>query len=168
MRGAGRSASSRVGGHDPPGRHADFADCPPSERHGRRRPHGPGGDADRARAAIANSTADATVVLAHWGNEYETEPAERVRTLAASFVQSGAALIIGTHPHVIGTVEDIDGARVYYSLGNFVFDQYWEPSVRCGLTVKATFTKEKEGTAISFQEERVGMRTNGRTAPGCL
>ncbi|MEK7511096.1 MAG: CapA family protein [Patescibacteria group bacterium] len=126
-----------------------------------------GGDAERARRAISESTADATVVLAHWGNEYETEPSDRIRTLAASFVSAGADLIIGSHPHVIGSVEEVGSARMYYSLGNFVFDQYWEPSVRCGLVVKATFIKGEEGTRITYEEEQVGMKNTGATVPGC-
>ena len=122
-----------------------------------------GGDAQRAREAIASSQADAVVVLAHWGSEYETAPPERVRELARSFVTAGADLIIGSHPHVIGAVEDIEGTRVYYSLGNFVFDQYWEPGVRCGLAVKATFAKE----GITYEETRVGMKQDGSTVLGC-
>lgn len=125
------------------------------------------GDAERARRVIESSTADATVVLAHWGNEYEAEPPERVRELARSFAATGADLVIGSHPHVIGSVEDIGQTRVYYSLGNFVFDQYWEPSVRCGLAVTATFTKRGSGTGISYEEAQIGMHNNGTTMLGC-
>jgi gamma-polyglutamate biosynthesis protein CapA len=127
------------------------------------------GDADRARHAIAaaEGQGDVTVVLAHWGSEYETEPSPRVRELARSFVDAGADLIIGTHSHVIGAVEDIGGARVYYSLGNFVFDQYFEPSVRCGLAVKATLIKKEGATTIRFDETRIGMESSGQTVLGC-
>lgn len=126
-----------------------------------------GGDAARAREAIEGADADATVVLAHWGNEYEAEPPARVRELARSFASAGADLVIGSHPHVIGAVEDIGSTRVYYSLGNFVFDQYWEPSVRCGLSVMATFAKDADGTTIQYAETEVGMQRDGRTVLGC-
>lgn len=124
-------------------------------------------DGERALHAIERADADAVIVLAHWGTEYENEPPARIRELARSFVLAGADLVIGSHPHVIGTVEDIGTARVYYSLGNFVFDQYWEPSVRCGLAITATFRKEKEGTRVQYDEARVGMRSNGATVLGC-
>lgn len=126
-----------------------------------------GGDAERARSAIASADADAVVVLAHWGNEYETEPPERVRALAQTFAAAGADLIIGSHPHVIGAIEDIGTTRVYYSLGNFIFDQYWEPSVRCGLAVNATFIKGEQGTSIQYAETEVGMKNDGATTLGC-
>src|SRR3989344_5991722 len=84
---------------------------------------------DRAREAGA----DFVVVLAHCGDDYESDPPPRIRQLAATFAASGADLIVGTHSHVIGQMEDIGKTRVFYSLGNFIFDQYWDASVRCGL-----------------------------------
>ncbi|HYF29251.1 MAG TPA: CapA family protein [Candidatus Paceibacterota bacterium] len=126
-----------------------------------------GGDADRAMQEVAGSTADVTVVLAHWGTEYEAEPLPRVRKLAGDFAAAGADLIIGSHPHVIGAVEDIGTTRVYYSLGNFVFDQYFDQNVRCGLAVKATVRKGKSGVALAFEETKVGMRSDGATVLGC-
>ncbi|MES2994716.1 MAG: CapA family protein [Patescibacteria group bacterium] len=129
-----------------------------------------GGDSARARQALesdAAQSADAVIVLAHWGSEYETAPPARVRELARAFANAGADLIIGTHSHVVGEVEDIGNTRVYYSLGNFVFDQYWTPSVRCGLAVTATFIKEGDATNTRYAETNVGMRKDGATALGC-
>lgn len=107
---------------------------------------------------------DAIVVLAHWGEEYKEEPPGHIRELAKQMSDAGADLIIGTHSHVIGISEDIGKTRVYYSLGNFVFDQYFEDRVRCGLAVRAVV---EDGGGISFEEERVGMERDGRTVRGC-
>jgi poly-gamma-glutamate synthesis protein (capsule biosynthesis protein) len=127
------------------------------------------GDAERARAALrsASSTADFVVLMTHWGNEYESTPPMRVRQLAYGFVAAGADLIIGTHSHVIGEVEELAGRRIYYSLGNFIFDQYWMPEVRCGLTVLATVTKKDGVTTAAYAETPVGMDTDGSTGPVC-
>lgn len=125
------------------------------------------GDAERVRELLRTTTADVVIVLAHWGSEYAVEPPARVRELAHTFADAGADLIIGTHPHVIGSVEEIGTTRVYYSLGNFVFDQYWEPSVRCGLAVTATVTADEDGTRIRYAETRVGMNNAGATVLGC-
>ena len=127
-------------------------------------------DAEKTREAITRASeagADFVVVLAHWGNEYESAPPPRVRTLAATFAAAGAHLIIGTHPHVIGEVEDIGSTRVYYSLGNFVFDQYWNESVRCGLAVSLTLTKVGTTTTASYIEQNVGLTRSGATVLGC-
>ena len=78
-----------------------------------------------ADLAIAEEQADFTVVLLHWGNEYQTYASENQKMWANFFLERGTDLIIGTHPHVIQPVEwyeDEDGNRmlVYYSIGNFI------------------------------------------------
>lgn len=82
------------------------------------------------------------VVYTHWGTEYRATSTPRVQNLAHSFVDAGAALIIGSHPHVIEEREAYKGVYIYYSLGNFVFDQYFSPEVQQGLLVRATFSKK--------------------------
>jgi poly-gamma-glutamate capsule biosynthesis protein CapA/YwtB (metallophosphatase superfamily) len=52
-------------------------------------------------------------------------------------------LIIGAHPHVIQEEEMYKSVPIYYSLGNFIFDQYWEESVRNGLGVHITIQDKK-------------------------
>jgi poly-gamma-glutamate synthesis protein (capsule biosynthesis protein) len=41
---------------------------------------------------------------------------------ARTFVDAGADLIIGSHPHVIQGKERYKNALIFYSLGNFIFD----------------------------------------------
>ena len=81
------------------------------------------------------------VVYTHWGEEY-IPPIQRVRDLAHSFVDAGAAIDIGSHPHVIQEVEEYNGKKIYYSLGNFIFDQYFRDDVRKGLVVKVVFDEK--------------------------
>jgi len=111
--------------------------------------------------------ADLVVVMSHWGDEYIPEPPERVRAHFSQFKDAGANLIIGSHPHIIGIREDIDGMRVYYSLGNFVFDQYWNPEVRCGLAVTVEVLKKRDTVEFVYEETKVGMERDGRTVLGC-
>ncbi len=66
---------------------------------------------------------DFVIVSIHWGIEYKDKPTEKQRENATKFVESGADSIIGHHPHVLQGLEYIDGKPVFYSLGNFVFDQ---------------------------------------------
>jgi len=80
------------------------------------------------------------VVYTHWGDEYVAAP-ERVKELAHSFIDAGAAIVIGSHPHVVQENETYKGKYIYYSLGNFIFDQYWNESVRRGLLLHITFTQ---------------------------
>ncbi|KND47244.1 MAG: poly-gamma-glutamate synthesis protein (capsule biosynthesis protein) [Parcubacteria bacterium C7867-004] len=67
---------------------------------------------------------DYTIVEVHWGLEYELTESTDQRTLAHGMIDSGADVIIGHHPHVVQPVESYAGKPIFYSLGNFVFDQF--------------------------------------------
>lgn len=79
------------------------------------------------------------VVFAHWGEEYQPVPESQTVATAHSFVDAGADLVIGAHPHVVQPYETYRGRAIFYSLGNFVFDQRFSPEVQKGLLVQATF-----------------------------
>ncbi len=89
--------------------------------------------------------ADFVVVMPHWGAEYKTIANDNQKKAAADFIGAGADLIVGSHPHVIQGAEDISGKPVFYSLGNFVFDQYFSKEVVSGLSVKLTLKRNKNG-----------------------
>lgn len=104
--------------------------------------------------------ADVTILYAHWGTEYvpATEP---VKQLARQFVDAGADLVIGSHPHVMQQKELYQGKTIYYSLGNLVFDQYFSPETTHGLLVKAIIDPETK--ELSFQDIPVTLKNNGQT-----
>lgn len=82
---------------------------------------------------------DYLIVFAHWGSEYESVANSSQISLARTFVKSGADLVVGAHPHVIQNQIMYKNIPVVYSLGNFIFDQYFEPNVRCGSVIKVEF-----------------------------
>ncbi|RME55971.1 AmmeMemoRadiSam system protein B [Candidatus Parcubacteria bacterium] len=75
------------------------------------------------------------VVIFHWGKEYQLQSSVSQQELAHQVIDSGADLIIGSHPHVIQEVEQYKGKLIFYSLGNFVFDQYFSNETQQGLAV---------------------------------
>lgn len=78
---------------------------------------------------------DFLIIGVHWGWEYEPTARESVVAKAHAFVESGADFIWGHHPHVVQNHEVYQDVHIYYSLGNFVFDQYFSDEVREGLVV---------------------------------
>lgn len=96
------------------------------------------------------------VIFAHWGDEYVA--ANKFQKEAAhAFIDAGADLVIGAHPHVIQESEDYKGKKIYYSLGNFIFDQWWEEKVRQGLGVELTIKGDTlETKTINFESSRDG------------
>jgi len=80
------------------------------------------------------------VVSPHWGWEHKTVPVPSQRQLARRIIDAGADLIVGHHTHTLQTVEEYRGRRIYYSVGNFIFDQQKPLNSRAcmvGLTVHA-------------------------------
>ncbi|MBI5645170.1 CapA family protein [Candidatus Kaiserbacteria bacterium] len=101
------------------------------------------------------------VVYTHWGDEYAPPP-KRVRGLAHRFVDAGARIVIGSHPHIVQEHEAYRGVLIYYSLGNFIFDQYWNEDVRRGLLLQVTF--DKKGVK-AVEEIPVHLERDRRTCP---
>jgi len=82
---------------------------------------------------------DLVVVTFHWGTEYQATPNARQITLAHTAVDAGADLVIGAHPHWVQSKEIYRDKPIYYSLGNFVFDQDWSAETKHGLAVRFTY-----------------------------
>ena len=64
------------------------------------------------------------VVCPHWGAEHTQRPLALQKRLAHRMIDAGADIIIGHHTHTWQTVEEYQGKRIYYSIGNFIFDQH--------------------------------------------
>ncbi|MDM5221507.1 CapA family protein [Peribacillus sp. NJ11] len=69
--------------------------------------------------------ADLVVVNMHWGQEYSTSTTTRQKDLAKAIIDAGADIIIGHHPHVLQSFDVYKDGIIFYSLGNFIFDQGW-------------------------------------------
>ena len=107
------------------------------------------------------SLADIVVVYSHWGDEYSLDANESEKNIAHSFIDAGADLIIGSHPHVVEPLEIYNGKRIYYSLGNFIFDQYFSEDVRNGLGVVVKIDKATK--QLDFLEKYFYLNANGQT-----
>lgn len=83
----------------------------------------------------AKNEVDFLIISPHWGQEYQLKANSSQRDLARKMIDSGADLIIGHHPHVIQDYENYNGSYIFYSLGNFIFDQYFSPETQEGLAV---------------------------------
>ncbi len=88
-------------------------------------------------------TVDFLVLYPHWGTEYALKPNKKQIRLAHEWIDAGADAIIGHHPHVVQTVEEYKGKYIFYSLGNFIFDQYFSFNTTHGIGVSAEVYKDK-------------------------
>lgn len=105
--------------------------------------------------------ADFVVVYAHWGTEYTKLSTEEQQEIAHTYIDAGADFIVGSHPHVVQNKETYNGKKIYYSLGNFIFDQYFSEDVQQGLMLRAIFNQGDDD--INIQEIPVYMEVDGIT-----
>jgi len=112
----------------------------------------------------AKEQSDVVIVCPHWGVEYKTgDPGASIRALARRFIDAGADAIIGTHPHVIQTSEEYQGKKIYYSLGNFIFDQYFSRKTMEGLGVEVIINPD---LSLGYNEVNFVMTKKGQTVLG--
>jgi len=87
------------------------------------------------------SGCDFIIVSMHAGVEYVLKPNQEQTDFAHTAIEAGADMVIGAHPHWVQTVEKYQGKYIFYSLGNFIFDQMWSQETREGLALKISLSK---------------------------
>lgn len=132
-------------------------------------------DFEKIKEDIVNvkQKSDVLIVSLHAGTEYETEPNQFQKDFSKMAIEAGADLVVGHHPHVVQPYEKYpekkseisNGASkngwIFYSLGNFVFDQSFSQETMKGQMVKVVIQNGKINEVIpinikindSFQPE---------------
>lgn len=86
------------------------------------------------------------VVIAHAGVEFAQMPLPYIRKQYKKYLEYGADIVVGHHPHVVQNYEKFGNKIIFYSLGNFVFDTDYQRRQKytdSGMLIKLYFT-EKE------------------------
>ncbi|MCL5774575.1 MAG: CapA family protein [Patescibacteria group bacterium] len=106
-------------------------------------------DLNSLRADITNlrPSCDFIVASMHAGTEYTRTPSQAQTAFAHAAIDAGADMVIGAHPHWIQTIEKYQGKYIFYSLGNFIFDQMWSQETREGLMLKVSLSKAAAGNS---------------------
>ena len=101
----------------------------------------------------AKKICDYVVVYVHWGVEKATIPEDYQRTMGRQYIDAGADLVIGAHPHVLQEIEYYQGKPIVYSLGNFVFGS----SIPQTMLLEVTLTEAEDRGAQSPLEAELRM-----------
>lgn len=96
------------------------------------------------------------VVIAHGGEEFAAMPLPYTRERYLKYLEMGADVVVGHHPHVPENYELFEnGKAIFYSLGNFIFDTNYQRVhlyTDVGVLLKLNFTEEKmDFEAIGIQ-----------------
>lgn len=110
-------------------------------------------------------TVDVIIVMPHWGVEYDMKkPSTAQKNAAHELIDAGADIIIGAHPHVIQPIEMYKDKLIFYSLGNFIFDQYFSVETMQGLGVGLTM-KKVDGVLQPFTLELLPLTISTESQP---
>ena len=96
---------------------------------------------ERVRHLRSSEPDSYIIVTLHWGGEHTLQPVTIQRVRAHQLIDAGADALIGHHTHTLQTIEEYKGKPIYYSIGNFIFDQR-KPVNTKACMVKLTITKE--------------------------
>jgi len=103
---------------------------------------------EKAKELIASARrqADWIIINIHWGKEYQHQQDGWQQKTGQELIDDGADIIIGHHPHVVEGIEIYKNRPIFYSLGNFIFDQYFSLD-----------TQEELGLKINLSENNINI-----------
>ena len=75
----------------------------------------------------------------HMGEQYIWSPMQWVVDVSRQCIDAGATAVLTAHPHATMGMEIYKGKAIYYSIGNFVYDQMFAVETREGYFLELTF-----------------------------
>ncbi len=88
---------------------------------------------EQIKEASANS--DYVVIYVHWGVEHTKEPVAYQKNMAKQYIDAGADVVVGSHPHILQGIEYYQNKPIIYSLGNFVFGKSIEETAMAKVVI---------------------------------
>ena len=92
-----------------------------------------------ARVREEKGGSDIVIVSMHWGEELRARPTDTQVRYGRALIDAGADLVLGSHPHVVGGLEQYKGKYIVYSLGNFCFGGNSNPDDKDTIIFQQTF-----------------------------
>ena len=112
------------------------------------------------RIAEAREKADFVVVYEHWGMENDTVLEEYQTTSGREFIDAGADVVVGDHPHVVQGIEWYNGKPIFYSMGNYWFSS----KPRYTMLLEIQLQKDDTGAASTTFRLVPGWTEGGKTS----
>ncbi len=111
-----------------------------------------------------NPEVDVLIAMPHWGIEYEqVNPSYLQKKEGHEMVDAGVDIILGAHPHVVQPIEIYKEKIIFYSLGNFIFDQYFSEETQTGLAVGMTM--QKINGTVKVEYKLIPLNINAQSQP---
>ncbi|MCR4675148.1 MAG: CapA family protein [Lachnospiraceae bacterium] len=83
----------------------------------------------------AKSQVDYLFVCVHWGTEHTDTLTDYQQPNAHAYIEAGADAVIGAHSHCLQEIEYYNGKPIFYSLGNFIFNETIDSTMAVKFTI---------------------------------
>lgn len=104
----------------------------------------------------AKKKVDILIVSLHAGQEYSDSPTDFQKKFSKMAIEAGADIIVGHHPHTIQPIEKYKTGWIAYSLGNFIFDQFFSKETMKGEILEIKIDKNtKEIKEVEGREFKI-------------
>ena len=128
---------------------------------------------DRVVADIndAKKKYDVVIIMPHWGREYRYEPLPECVQMAKQMIEAGADAVLGSHPHQIQPTIKYKGGYICFSMGNFLFPDFYMYPPRPIWYPKDSedLSQIKEVVGYPFPiEEPIKQVWNSKSRYGCM
>lgn len=100
--------------------------------------------------SYAGENSNLQIAYVHWGDEYKNLSNTSQQKLARELIDKGVDLVVGHHPHVVQEIESYNDKLIFFSLGNFIFDQYFSEEVQTGLMLRLGISTSKKSGYIDL------------------
>lgn len=125
-------------------------------------------DGDLALEAVKNmaSSSSFDILMIHGGVEWTSVPTESQRNLYRTYLDAGADIILGSHPHVLQGMEEWEGKLIAYSLGNFIFPgmgsmKFAEESMILSVGIYNNKIKYIKPIPVNIDNQRISIDKSG-------
>lgn len=107
---------------------------------------------------------DYLILMIHWGIERNTSPEGYQVSDGRKYIDAGADMVVGAHPHVLQGMEFYKGKPVLYSLGNFIFGS----SIPSTMLVEAEISEAGEISLRALPGTSSGGYTRSHVKDGVI
>lgn len=109
----------------------------------------------------AKKEADTVIVIVHGGHEFYAYPSPRMKATYRFFVDAGADVVVGHHTHWYSGYEIYKNAPIFYSLGNFLFENKRKVDKRWHVGYGVILDLENQGIKFTIMPYKQSMNTLG-------
>ena len=106
-------------------------------------------------AAVANAReiGDFVIAVPHWGTEMSVELELVQIELARKLIDTGADVVVGSHPHILQGMEFYNDKLIVYSLGDFWFNDERTPTLILDIEITDGKPQFKITPALQFEQQ---------------